>query len=117
MGRRGGPGPLARLLPRRQLRLIVCPRTLLRWHADLDQAAVGLTSPHTVRPRAAAAVWALVLEMARDNPGWGYRRAHGELTGFGYKRTRKVRVALRWRGSGLRTDTTHCPISAHPPQR
>jgi hypothetical protein len=27
----------------------------------------------------------LVLEMARDNTGWGYRRIHGELTGLGYK--------------------------------
>jgi putative transposase len=27
----------------------------------------------------------LVLEMARDNPSWGYRRIHGELAGLGYK--------------------------------
>jgi hypothetical protein len=30
------------------------------------------------------AIRALVLEMARDNLSWGYRRIHGELTGLGY---------------------------------
>src|SRR5215471_2431842 len=33
----------------------------------------------------AQAMRALVLEMARDNPGGGYWRIHGELTGLGYK--------------------------------
>ena len=79
---------LARLLPRghlRQLRLIVSPRTLLRWHADLVRRR--WTYPHRTpgRPRTAQAIRALVLEMAHDNPGWGYRRIHGELTGLGCK--------------------------------
>ena len=79
---------LARLLPSghlRHLRLIISPRTLLRWHADLVKRrwAYPLRTPG--RPRTAQAIRALVLEMARDNPAWGYRRIHGELTGLGYK--------------------------------
>jgi transposase InsO family protein len=78
---------LARLLPRgrlRQLRLIVSPRTVLRWHADLVKKR--WTYPRRVpgRPRTAQAIRALAVEMARDNPGWGYRRIHGELTGLSY---------------------------------
>jgi putative transposase len=30
-------------------------------------------------------VRALVLEMARDNPGWGYRRIHAELASLRHK--------------------------------
>ena len=45
-------------------------------------------------------------------------RSGPEPPGYGRgMRTRRVRVALRWRGSRPRTDTSHCPISAHTPQR
>jgi transposase len=78
---------LARLLPRSQLRhlnLIISPRTLLRWHARLIERRWTYPRHAPGRPRTAKPVRALVLEMAQDNPGWGYRRIHGELTGLGY---------------------------------
>ncbi len=79
---------LARLLPSghlRHMRLIISPRTLLRWHADLVRRRWSYPRRTAGRPRTARAVRALVLEMAQDNPAWGYRRIHGELTGLGYK--------------------------------
>jgi putative transposase len=79
---------LARPLSRgqlRQMRLIICPRTLLRWHADLVRRRWVYPRRAPGRPRTAPAIQALVLEMASDNAGWGYRRIHGELTGLGCK--------------------------------
>jgi putative transposase len=79
---------LARLLPSghlRRLRLIISPRTLLRWHAGLVRRRCAYPRRAPGRPRTTQAVRALVLEMARDNPSWAYRRIHGELTGLGYK--------------------------------
>src|SRR5690242_11989077 len=57
---------------------------MLRWHADLIRRRWAYPRRTPGRPRAPPAVRTLVLEMARDNPGWGYRRIHGELTGLGY---------------------------------
>jgi len=69
---------------RRQLSLIVTPRTLLRWHADLVRRRWIYARRTPGRPRTSPAIRRLVLEMARDNPTWGYRRICGELTGLGH---------------------------------
>jgi putative transposase len=68
----------------RQLRLIISQRTLLCWHASLVRRHWAYPRRAPGRPRTALAIRALVLEMARDNPGWGYRRIQGELAGLGY---------------------------------
>ena len=70
---------------RRQLSLIVTPRTLLRWHADLARRRWTYPRRAPGRPRTGLPVRRLVLEMARDNPTWGYRRICGELTVLGHK--------------------------------
>ena len=52
---------------------------------------------------------ALVLEMARDNPPWGYRRIHGELAGLG----RKLAPSTVWR---ILRDAGIDPAPARPGQ-
>ncbi len=67
-----------------RLRLIVSPRTILRWHAVLVRRRWTCRCRRPGRPPTAAAIRRLVLQMARDNPSWGYRRIHGELLGVGH---------------------------------
>jgi len=77
---------LAGLLPkRRRLHLFVTPATLQRWHRRLVKRY--WTRPHRRpgRPNTRPEIRRLILEMARDNATWGYRRVHGELARLGYK--------------------------------
>jgi putative transposase len=81
---------LLHLLPRdvlRRVRLLVRPDTVLRWHRDLlaRRHAAASRPKRSGRPRTVYSVRALVLRLARENPGWGYRRLHGELLVLGVK--------------------------------
>jgi len=78
----------AKLLGRRQLRElspIVTPDTLLRWYRELvAQKYDGSARRGPGRPRIAGEIQALILEMASDNPRWGYTRIQGALANLGY---------------------------------
>jgi transposase len=70
---------------RQGLRLLVTPDTILRWHRDIVRRRWAARSKRgrTGRPTTRRHIKALVLRLARENPGWGYRRIHGELAGLG----------------------------------
>src|SRR6516165_159086 len=70
---------------RHGLRLLVTPDTVLRWHREIVRRRWAARSKRgrTGRPATRRTIKALVLRLARENPGWGYRRIHGELAGLG----------------------------------
>jgi putative transposase len=70
-----------------RFRLLVRPDTVLRWHRDLLMRCHAARSRprRPGRPRTVRSVRLLVLRLARENPGWGYRRIHGELLVLGIK--------------------------------
>ncbi|MBR7832210.1 integrase core domain-containing protein [Actinospica durhamensis] len=68
-----------------QLRLPVTPATIPRWHRDLVKRRWTAKSKRKSRgrPRRHPTITQLVLQMARDNEHWGYRRITGEPAGLG----------------------------------
>src|SRR5215218_10093146 len=79
---------LARLLPtQRRRHRFVAPQTMLRWHRELVRW--HWTRPHRPlgRPAIPRELRRLILRFAAENPTWGYRRIHGELTDLTQGRT------------------------------
>ena len=66
--------------------LLVRPETVLGWHRELVRRrwAAYTRRPRIGRPPLVDEVRELIVQMARDNPRWGYFRIRGELMKCGY---------------------------------
>ena len=77
---------LARLLPRRRWTEVfpVTPATLLAWHRKPAARKYDTSKQRRPgRPPTAPSIARLVVRLAKENPLWGHRRIHGELTKLG----------------------------------
>jgi transposase len=100
---------LARLLPGVRMGRLVTPATLLDWHRRLVRWR-WTYPPKRGRPPVDARVVVLIEQMARENPGWGYKRIQGELLGLGIwvgaSTVRRVLMRLRIPPAPRRSHTT-----------
>ncbi len=72
-----------------QVATIVTPDTLLAWHRKLIARKYdGSTNRGCGRPRTAAEIEWLVVQMAVENRDWGYTRIVGALSNLGYNLAR-----------------------------
>jgi transposase len=63
--------------------LSLSPATVLRWHRQLVRRRWTYPHRRPGRPPLDRRAQALVVQLARENPSWGYRRIVGELRGLG----------------------------------
>ena len=77
---------LAGLIPRTRWSDVfpVTPATLLAWHRKLAAKKYDTSRRRARgRPPTVRSIARLVVRLAKENPLWGYRRIHGELTKLG----------------------------------
>src|SRR3954449_13450016 len=74
---------------------LVTPDTLLAWHRKLiAQKYDGSERRRPGRPRTRPELEALVVRMAEENRGWGYRRIQGALSNLKHKLARSTIAAI-----------------------
>jgi putative transposase len=77
---------LTRFIPRRRWAEVfpVTPATLLAWHRKLAARKYDTSKRRKPgRPPTVRSIARLAVRLARENPLWGFRRIHGELTKLG----------------------------------
>src|SRR5271165_5529649 len=77
---------LARLIPRKRWSEVfpVTPATLLAWHRKLAAKKYDTSKRRKPgRPPTVQSIARLAVRLAKENPLWGHRRIHGELTKLG----------------------------------
>lgn len=77
---------LTGFIPRRRWTAVfpVTPATLLAWHRRLAARTYDTSKRRQPgRPATARSIARLAVRLAQENPLWGYRRIHGELTKLG----------------------------------
>ena len=82
----GGLATLTRFIPRRRWAEVfpVTPATLLAWHRKLAASKYDTsTRRRPGRPATIRSIARLTVRLAHENPLWGYRHIHGELTKLG----------------------------------
>ena len=68
-----------------QVASVVTPETLLSWHRKfIAQKYDGSLFRTRGRPRTSTEISNLVIQMAEQNRGWGYRRIQGALANLGH---------------------------------
>jgi hypothetical protein len=112
------PAALAPFIPRRQWAGIfpLTPATLLAWHRRLTARKYDTTTRRrTGRPPTVRSIARVAVRLARENPLWGYRRIHGELTNSVRRlrrrpsmRSCRPRASIRRRGAQARRGGSSC---------
>jgi transposase InsO family protein len=88
-----------------QVLTIVQPETLLKWHRRLVAQKWDFSARRAKsvgRPRVEAELEKLVVQLAQDNPGWGYDRIVGAMANLGHQLSdQTVGNILRRQGLGI----------------